>query len=135
MSATVESAIAPFQYAFSTRVGCECIAHSVQRLTDLDPNTTIISTRAAMLDGLMIVEGKGQAVPFVRMFYGSPSSSLWEDASGVTHMIPRGGLLGTSALETIQEDLNDNEFLFAFLDDIHIATAFHRVGDVYKPLD
>ena len=72
---------------------------------------------------------------FVRMFYGSPSSSLWEDASGVTHMIPRGGLLGTSALETIQEDLNDHEFLFAFLDDIHIATTFHRVGDVYKPLD
>ena len=67
LSAAVESATAPFQYALSTRVGCECIAHALQGLTDLDPNTTIISidgtsafdqtSRAAMLDGLMNVEG------------------------------------------------------------------------------
>ena len=76
----------------------------------------------------MNVEGRGQAVPFVRMFYGSPSSYLWEDASGVTHTIPQseGGEQGDplmpllfslgqpSALEAIQEDLNEGEFLFAF---------------------
>ena len=65
----------------------------------MDPNTAIISidgisafdqiSRAAMLDGLMNVEGEGKVVPFVRMFYGSRSSYLWEDASGVTHDSPR----------------------------------------------
>ena len=71
MSAAVESATIPFQYALSTRAGCECIAHALQGLTDVDPNTTIISidgisafdqiSRAAMLDGLMNVEGGGKA--------------------------------------------------------------------------
>ena len=96
----------------------------------------------------MNVEGRGKVVPFVRMFYGSPSSFLWEDASGVTHTIPQGEggarrftnaspfLLGQhSALAAIQEDLHDNEFLFALLDDIYIATTPHRAGDVYKSLD
>ena len=63
-------------------------------MTDLDPNTMIISidgvsaydqiSRTAMLDGR-----RRQAVPFVRIFYGSLSSYLWEDASGVTHTIPQ----------------------------------------------
>ena len=66
----------------------------------MDPNTTIISidgisaydqiSRAVMLDGLMNVEGGGQAVSFARMFYGSPPSYLWDDSSGVTHTIPQG---------------------------------------------
>ena len=40
-----------------------------------------------------------------------------------------------NALVAIQEDLHDNEFLFALLDDIYVATTPHRVGDVYKSLD
>ena len=145
MSAAVESATAPFHYALSTRAGCECIAHALQGLTDVDPSTTIISidgisafdqiSRAAMLDGLMNVERGGKVVPFVRMFYGSPSSYLWDDASGVTHTIPQGeggeqgdplmpllfSLGQHSALVAIQEDLYDNEFLFALLNDIYVA--------------
>ena len=94
----------------------------------------------------MNVEGMGQAVPFVRMFYGSPSSYMWEDASGVTHTITQseGGEQGDplmpllfslgqhSALEAIQEDLNEGEFLFAFLDDRCTASLSppNRVGDV-----
>ena len=35
-SQRVEIATAPFQYALSTRVGCECIAHVVQALTGVD---------------------------------------------------------------------------------------------------
>ena len=66
----------------------------------MDPNATIISidgigafdqiSRAAMFKGLLNVEGGGQAIPFVRLFYGSPSSYLWEDSSGITHTIPQG---------------------------------------------
>ena len=89
----VETATAPFQYALSTRAGCECIAHTLQGLTELDPRATVVSidgisaydqiSRAAMLSRLLDVEGGGQALPFVRMFYGSPSSHIWEDSCGV----------------------------------------------------
>ena len=58
----VESATAPFQYALSTRAGCECIAHALQFLTELDPEATALSidgisaydliSRKAMLSGL-----------------------------------------------------------------------------------
>ena len=85
----------------------------------------------------MNVEGGGQAIPFVRSFYGSPSSYLWEDSSGITHTIPHGeggeqgdplmpllfSLEQHAALQAIDSDLNDNEFLVAFLDDVHIVTT------------
>ena len=38
-----EEATAPFQYAFRTRAGTECVPHIMQTLTDLDPRTTILS--------------------------------------------------------------------------------------------
>ena len=41
----VEAATAPFQYALSTKAGCECVAHVLQTLTDLDPEATIMSDR------------------------------------------------------------------------------------------
>ena len=37
-----------------------------------------------------------------------------------------------SALDAVQEDLFDGEFLFAYLDDTYVATTPHRVGDVYQ---
>ena len=39
----VEKATAPFQYALSTRAGCECIGHAFQFLTERDPSATITS--------------------------------------------------------------------------------------------
>ena len=96
----VETATAPFQYALCTPAGCECIAHTLQGLTELDPPATVVSidgisaydqiSRAAMLSGLLDVEGGGQAHPFVRMFYGSPSSYIWKDSCGVAHTIRQG---------------------------------------------
>ena len=57
-----EQATAPFQYALSTRAGCECVSHMLQGLTDLDAHATVMSidgigaydssSRRAMLDGL-----------------------------------------------------------------------------------
>ena len=41
-------------------------------------------SRAAMLDGLLNRVG-GEALPFVRMFYGSPSSYTWDRWSGAHH--------------------------------------------------
>ena len=37
-----EAATAPFQHAFCTRAGTECVSH-VMDLIDLDPRTTVLS--------------------------------------------------------------------------------------------
>ena len=97
---SVQSATSPFQYAMATRAGCECISHVLQGLTELNPNATILSvdgmsaydtiSRRAMLQGLSNIEGGRSALPFVSMFYGSPSQYLWEDERGVTHTIHQG---------------------------------------------
>ena len=44
-------------------------------------------SRAAMMRGLMEVEGGGSALPFVRQFCGSPSTNWWDGDEGVTHEI------------------------------------------------
>ena len=96
----VEAATSLFQYALSTKAGCECVAHMLQSITDLDPEATIISidgvgahdhiSRNATLEGVLRMEDGDQLVPFVRCFYGSPSTYLWEDEMGVTHEIHQG---------------------------------------------
>ena len=45
-------------------------------------------SREAMLQGLARLEEGRSALPFVRLFYGTPSEYLWEDESGTTHKIP-----------------------------------------------
>ena len=100
ISSHVERTTAPFQYAMSTRAGTECIAHVLQALTELDPRATIMSidgvgafdliSRQSMLEALMEVESGSQGLPFVRMFYGSHSTYLWEDEAGVVHTVEQG---------------------------------------------
>ena len=92
-----EKATAPFQYALSTRAGCECV---VQALTDQDVNATVVTidgvgaydliSRNAMLEGLLRMEGGDQILPFARLFCGTPSTYLWEDEMGNTQEIPQG---------------------------------------------
>ena len=96
----VEETTAPFQYALTTKGGCECVAHILQTLTELNQETTIISidgmgaydliSRNAMMEGFLRMEDGDQILPFVRMFYGTPSTYLWEDEMGVTQSIPQG---------------------------------------------
>ena len=156
---TVEAATAPYQYALSTRSGCECIAHSLQGLCEMDHTCTVLSidgigafdqiSRAAMLDGLLNVAGVGQVLPFVLMFHGAPSAYLWEDDAGVIHTIRQGeggeqgdalmpllfALGQHSALEAIQEELHEGEHLLAFHDDIYTTSSPERVGSVYTLLE
>ena len=150
----VMAATSPHQYALSTRAGCECIAHALQGLTELDPRATVTSidgvsafdliSRGAMMTGLIRVEGGSAALPFVRMFYGAPSEYLWEDSCGTVHRIPQGegGEQGDalmpllfavgqhSALEEASAQLLPGEHLFAFHDDIYMVTMPERVGAV-----
>ena len=155
----VEAATSPHQYALSTKAGCECIAHILQGLTDADERATVISvdgvsafdliSRGAMMQGLMRVDGGSEAVPFVRMFYGSPSEYLWEDSLGVVHTIPQGegGEQGDplmpllfavgqhQALEAVKGQLSDGDHLLAYLDDTFIVTQPESTGDSFRSLE
>ena len=154
----VESAMAPFQYALSTRGGSECVAYVIQGLSELNPDSTVMSidgisaydqiSRAAMLDGLYTHCG-GETIPFVRMFHGSPSTYVWEDAEGVEHFILQGeggeqadplmpllySLGQHGALEATQEELADGENLVAYFDDIWVVSPVpETVSHVYGSL-
>ena len=86
MSDVVEAATAPYQYALSMRAGTECIAHALQLMTGKKPRARLVSidgigafdliSRKSMLEALMRVDGGPAIMPFVRMFYGQPSSYL-----------------------------------------------------------
>ena len=72
------TATAPIQFALTTRSGCECVAHAVQALIDVDGRATILSidgigafhlvSRGAMLEGLRTLDGS-DALPFVKQFW------------------------------------------------------------------
>ena len=93
----VQVATSPFQFAMSTKSGCESIAHALQGLAEMDPRATVMSidgisaddliSRQAMLQGLRDVPGGSSALPFVSMFYGTESRYLWEDSDGGIHSI------------------------------------------------
>ena len=102
-------------------------------------------SRKSMLEGLCRTPGGEQVLPFVRMFYGSPSVHLWENDSGVVHHIRQGeggdqgdplmpllySLGQHSALVSIQGMLRDGERLFAFHDDLYVVTVPNRVGAIF----
>ena len=158
LSKEVEEATSPFQYALTTRAGCECVAHVLQTLTDLDEHATIVSidgigaydliSRQSMLDGLSAMENGEKLLLFVRSFYGAPSTYLWEDEMGTTHEVRQGeggeqgdplmpllfSLGQHRALVAVQARLREGERLFAFLDDVYVICAPDRAGDVHKIL-
>ena len=141
----IERATSPFQYALSTREGTECIAHAIQALTDLDPSATVLSidgigafdlvSHQAMLQGLLRVAG-------------APSSYLWEDQDGVVHTITQaeGGEQGDPlmpalfslgahpALQALQAQLQQDERLFAFLDDVYVVCSPDRINAIFSLL-
>ena len=147
-----EKATAPFQYALSTKAGCECIAHILQALTDRDANAIVVTvdgvgaydliSRNAMMEGILKMEDGDQILPFVRCFYGSPSTYLWEDEMGVAQEIPQGEEQGDplmpmlfslgqhAALEAIKRRSRDHEKLFAFLHDLTVVCHPDKVRDV-----
>ena len=157
----VGKATAPFQFALSTRAGCECIAHVIQAMTDVNPHCTVLSvdgigahdttSRRAMPSGLVRhMEDGESALPYVLQFHGSPSSSLWEDSEGVVHEVLQGegGEQGDAlmlalfalghhdALVAIQNRLEPGERLMAFLDDIYaVDERPDRTEAVYTAIE
>ena len=92
----VDGATVPFQYALSTKAGCECVAHVLQSLTDLSPEVTVTSvnsvgaydliSRNAMLEGLLRMRSDP---PSCECSTVAPTY-LWEDEMGVTQHIAQG---------------------------------------------
>ena len=91
------------------------------------------------------MEGGDQILPFVKCFYGSPSTYPWEDEMGVTQSIPQGeggeqgdplmpmlfALGQHRALAVIQERMRPGEHVMAFLDNIYTACRPERLDDVH----
>ena len=90
------------------------------------------------MEGLFRMEQGDQMFPFVRCFYGSPSTYLWEDETGNVQDIPQGeegeqgdpipschsfslGLHGM--LSAVKARLSDGEKVFAFFDDVHVLCS------------
>ena len=160
VSKEAEAATAPFHFALSTKAGCDCIAHILQSITDLDPEATVISmdgigaydliSRNAMLEGLLRME-KGDQNPSLREMFLWDSVNIFvgrRDGSHPTHP-PRGGrgskatplmpmlfALGKHpALAAAQERLRGNELLFAYLDDVYAVCRPDRVGAIFAILE
>ena len=143
----VEVATALFQYALSTKAGCECVGHALPGLTQLHLDTTIKSidgisaldliSRESILMGLTRVDRGQAALPFVRfavrIFVGgrrqdSPQVFQGDGDEQGDALMPFLFCLGHRALVAAQRQLRVGERLLAFLDDIHLATAPARVG-------
>ena len=106
-------------------------------------------SRNAMMEGLLKMEKGDQIFPFVRCFYGSPSTYLWEDEVGNPQDIAQGeggeqgdpfmpllfalGLHG--ALSAVQDRFRADEKVFAFLDDVYVTCAPERVWEVHRILE
>ena len=143
------TATAPFQYALSTKAGCECVAHMLQSITDLDPEATVIS-----IHGIWGVrsdlqerdargtppDGEGRSDPPFREMFLWDSVNIFvrrRDGSHPTH--PPGGGRGARRpphddavrTEAAQERLRGNDLLFAYLDDVYHLLQNHYS---YRPI-
>ena len=101
------------------------------------------------MSGLLRMDGGGAVLPFVRQFYGRPSSYLWDDEDGQVHEIVQGeggeqgdplmpalfALGQHAALVAVQDTLLPSEKLFAFLDDIYAVVKPERVAEVHASLE
>ena len=130
-----EDATKTFQYALSTRAGCESIAHVVQVMTDRDPNCTVLSidgvgafdlvSRRAMMTAVHSMDQGEKLIPFLLQFYGHPSTHVWEDEEGTVQqgeggeqgdpLMPALFAMGQhQALQAVQESLQPTEDVDGF---------------------
>ena len=154
----IEAATAPFQFALSTRAGTDAVGQALRLLSDRDPNMVIVSLdgigafdhvrRSAFMQKLLDVPSLHALIPFVRMWYDRLSCFLWTDDDGEVHQILQGeggeqgdplmpalfALAQHDSLATAAASLRDGEHIFAFLDDLYLATTRERASDSFARL-
>ena len=129
--------------------------HAVRVVTDHDPEMTVLSIdgigahdhvyRSSILSKLYEIPSLCSLLPFFRKTYARASTCWWSDEDGVSHRIGQheGGEQGDplmallfsvavhNALAEVKEQLLDGEFLFAFLDDVHVMAKPDRIRTIY----
>ena len=138
LNSAAAAATAPFQYALTTRAGCECASHALQAICELDEHATVTSIDVVsaydtipdghvMLLGLERVPGGGAALPIVRLFHSEPSAYIWEDDHGLVHTIRQGKAVSREtpschSYSQHQRRLRQSERLLACLDDVCLVS-------------
>eukprot|EP00439_Symbiodinium_sp_Y106_P062335 s3397_g9.t1 len=142
---TFEAATNPHQYALSTRAGSEALVHSLQAACEGDPSFTVLSVdgvgafdligRQAMLTALRDTPDANAILPFVRLFYGSPSEFAEGGEQG-DPLMPALFALGVApALRAVQADLLPHESVRAFLDDTYLTSQPCRTAFLLQRLE
>ena len=151
-----DAACRPYQYALLTRSGAEALVHTLQVLTEISPTATVLSvdgvgaydhlSRQAMLEALRDVPGACRLLPYVRMWYGSPSTCVWHDSVGQPRRVlqAEGGEQGDplmpalfalamhQALVALQPELRPEERSLAFLDDLYLTAQPDRTQPLFQ---
>ena len=150
-----DAACQPYQYALSARCGSEALVHTLQYLTQTSPAMTVLSvdgvgaydhvSRLAMLQALRDTPDACRVLPYVRLWYSTPSTYVWIDGNNCPHRVTQaeGGEQGDPlmpalfslgmhrALTALQTELQPGERVFAFLDDLYIVAAPERVRTLF----
>ena len=153
-------ATAPYQFALQTRAGMDALVHAIRALTDGNPDLVVLSLdgigaydhvrRAAFLKALRDDPTLDNLLPLARTLYTNTSTYLWTDDQGSTHEVQQGeggeqgdplmpalfSLGQHAALQQAATQLQPEEHLFAYLDDLYVvctkaraATAFDVVAN------
>ena len=147
---TFLSATWPFQYALQTRAGTDAVGQALRLLTDAFPDLVVVSLdgvgafdhvqRSSILKKLLATPELHCLVPYVRLWYARQSRFLWTDDKGVVHEVVQGeggeqgdplmpvlfALALHDSLVAARHKLHEEDFSFAFLDDLYVVTMRER---------
>ena len=147
-AAKFDQATRPFQFALQARAGTDALAAHVRAALETRPGAVLVSldgrsaydsmSRAAFLGKLR--EVAPELLPFVRLFYGSPSTYCWWDAAGRCRDVCQGegceqgdalapalyALGQHDALQQASDARHPDDTLVAFLDDLYVITSPSR---------
>ena len=143
-----DEATRPFQYALQARAGTDALAAHVRTVLEWRDDAVLVSldgrsaydtmSRASFLSALL--SAAPELVPFVRLFYGQPSTYCWWDNEGNCRNIAQGegceqgdplapalyALGQHGALLKAASAVHASDSLLAFLDDLYVLTTRER---------